>query len=61
MELFEFREKGILKSSFSSGQKIVQIKSNSVGVPPVQLECNTKRVFSIACLGKKLAFHTEIC
>ena len=25
------------------------------------LECKTKRFFGIACLGKKLVFHTEIC
>ena len=25
------------------------------------LECKTKRFFAIACLGKKLVFHTEIC
>ena len=25
------------------------------------LECKTKRIFGIACLGKKLVFHTEIC
>ena len=24
------------------------------------LECKAKRVFGIACLGKKLVFHTEI-
>ena len=25
------------------------------------LESKTERIFGIACLGKKLAFHTEIC
>ena len=25
------------------------------------LESRTKRIFAIACLGKKLVFHTEIC
>ena len=29
-------------------------------VYPVFIECKTKRVFAIACLGKKLVFHTEI-
>ena len=24
------------------------------------LECKTKRIFAIACLGKKLVFHSEI-
>ena len=27
----------------------------------VYLECKTKKVFAIACLGKKLDFHTGIC
>ena len=30
-------------------------------VSPVNLESKIKRVFATACLGKKLAFHTEIC
>ena len=25
------------------------------------IECKTKTIFGIACLGKKLAFHTEFC
>ena len=25
------------------------------------LECKAKRIFGIACLGKNLVFHTEIC
>ena len=27
----------------------------------VYLDYKTKKSFAIACLGKKLAFHTEIC
>ena len=30
-------------------------------VSHVYLECKTKRIFTIAGLGKRLAFHTEIC
>ena len=30
-------------------------------VSHVSLECKTKRIFAIACVGKKLVFHTEIC
>ena len=30
------------------------------GVSHVYLECKAKRIFGIACLGKKLVFHTEI-
>ena len=26
-----------------------------------KLDCKTKRIFAIVCLGKKLGFHTEIC
>ena len=38
-------------------------KSNQTryGVSHVYLEWKTKRIFGIACLRKKLAFHTEIC
>ena len=25
------------------------------------VECKTKRIFAIACLGKKLVFHKEFC
>ena len=31
------------------------------GVYHLCLECKTKKNFAIACLGKKLVFHTEIC
>ena len=31
------------------------------GVSHVYLESKTKRIFAIACLGKKFVFHTEIC
>ena len=31
------------------------------GVSHVDLECKTKRIFAIACLEKKLVFHTEFC
>ena len=38
-------------------------KSNQTryAVSPGCVECKTKRIFGIACLGKKLVFHTEIC
>ena len=28
---------------------------------PLYLETKTKRILAIACLGKELVFHTEIC
>ena len=31
-----------------------------LGVSPVWLECKTKRVIGIACLGNRLLFHTEL-
>ena len=39
------------------------LKSNETGygVYHGYLECKIKRISAIACLGKKLAFHTEIC
>ena len=38
-------------------------KSNQTryAVSPGYVECKTKRIFGIACLGKKLVLHTEIC
>ena len=38
-------------------------KSNQTryAVSPGCVECKIKRIFGIACLGKKLVFHTEIC
>ena len=30
-------------------------------VSPMYVECKTQRVFAKACLGIKLAFHTENC
>ena len=31
------------------------------GVYHGYLDCKTKRIFAIACAGKKLVFRTEIC
>ena len=38
-------------------------KSNQTGYVVHQgyLECKTKRIFAMACIGKKLVYHTEIC
>ena len=37
-------------------------KSNQTryGVSPVYVECKTKGIFGIACLGKKFLFESEI-
>ena len=36
-------------------------KQTRHGVSLEYLESREKRFFGIACLGKKLGFHTEIC
>ena len=52
---------------FSKIQKFYRIKELSksnqtrYGVSHVCVDCKTKKVFAIACLGKKLVLHTEIC
>ena len=52
---------------FSKIQKFCRIKELSkpnqtrYGVSHVCVDCITKRIFAIACLGKKLVLHTEIC
>ena len=52
---------------FSKKQKFYRIKELSkcnqtrYGLFHLYLESKTKRIFAIACLGKKLDFHTGIC
>ena len=60
-ELFEFREKGLLKIGFFYRVKALS-KSNQTryGVSPVQWEYKAKSIFGLAWLGKKLGFHTEL-
>ena len=43
-----------------SGQGCVQIKPNSAWSIISVIECKTKRIFGVACLRKKLVFHTEL-
>ena len=45
----------------SSVQGVVQIKPNSVWSIPRVYRTLEKRISGIACLGKKLVFHSEIC
>ena len=51
---------------FSKIEKFYRVKELSklnqtwYGVSHVYLEFKAKRIFGIACLGKKLVFHTEI-
>ena len=42
-------------------RNFLKLNQTRYRVSHVYLECKTKRIFAIACVGKKLAFHTEIC
>ena len=39
---------------------LCQSNQTRYGVSHVYRDCKAKRFFGVACLGKKLAFHTEI-
>ena len=48
---------------FAIFDRVIELfKSNQTGfgVSHVYLECKAKKIFGIACLGKKLVFHTDI-
>ena len=60
-ELFEFLEKGILKIGlFYRIKKLFKSNQNWYGVSPGYIESTTKRIFAIACVGKKLVFRTSV-
>ena len=60
-ETFWISQKRNFKNrSFSSGQGVVQIKPNSAWSITSVIRMKTKRIFGVACLGKKLVFHTEL-
>ena len=42
-------------------KKLFKLEQTWHGVSPVYDDCRTEIIFPIACLGKKLGFHTEIC
>ena len=46
---------------FDRVKDLLKWDQTGYGVSPVYVECKTKGIFAIACLGKKLVFHTEIC
>ena len=46
---------------FRRVKELLKWDQTGYGVSHVYLECKTKGTFGIACLGKKLVFHTEIC
>ena len=45
---------------FHRVKELTKSNQTGYGVYHGYLECKTKRIFAIACLGIKLAFHTEI-
>ena len=60
-EICDIREKGILKIGlFHRVKELFKSIQTRYGVSPGYVEGGTKRIFAIACLGKKLVFHTEI-
>ena len=42
-------------------KNFLKLNQSRCRVSHVYLERKTKRIFAIACVGRKLAFHTEIC
>ena len=48
-------------SIFRRVKELFKSNQTRYAVSPGCVECKTKRIFGIACLGKKLVFHTEIC
>ena len=61
-EICEFREYRILKIGlFHRVKDLSKLNQTRYGVYHGYVDCKTKRIFAIACLGKKLVFHTEIC
>ena len=61
-EICEFREYRILKIGlFHRVRDLSKLNQTGYGVYQGYLDCKTKRIFAIACAGKKLVFRTEIC
>ena len=61
-EICEFREYRILKIGlFHWVKELSKLNQIGYGVYHGYLDCKTKRIFAIACAGKKLVFRTEIC
>ena len=61
-EICDYFQCLIFKSSiFHRVKELFKWNQSRYGVFHGYLECKTKRVFGIACLERKLVFHTEIC
>ena len=42
-------------------KNFLQMNQTRYRVSTGYVECRTKGIFGIACIGKKLVYHTEIC
>ena len=60
MKIANFAINKFLKCLFDRVKKLFESDQTRHGVCPMYLELKTKKI-AIACLGKKLGFHTEIC
>ena len=61
-EICEYFEYLISKIGlFHRVKELLKSNQTGYGVYHGQVESKTKRILAIACLGKKLVFHTEIC
>ena len=61
-EICEYFEYLISKIGlFHRVKELFKSNQTGYGVYHGQVEFKTKRIFAIACLGKKLVFHTETC
>ena len=59
-ELYEFREKGILKIGlFHRVKELPKSNQTRYWVSSTYWQCKAKSIFCLACLGKKLYFHIE--
>ena len=56
-----FKSLNLKYSIFHRVKELFKSNQTRCGESHRYLECKTKRIFDIACLGKKLGFHTEIC
>ena len=61
-EICEYFEYIISKIGlFHRVKRLFKSNQTGYGVYHGQVESKTKRILAIACLGKRLVFHTEIC
>ena len=59
--LRSFQIKNFKNRSFDWVTELSKSNQPQYGVSSVYTNCKTRKIFDIACLGKKLFFQTEIC